>query len=126
PRARGRSARERRTGHQRLLLRYAHGARFRALGGGLAMTTTTMPDRPTFASLLEAAVSQPGTIARAYSAFHSFSLGNQLLAAMQCAERGLPLAPLASFQPWKHKRPHPNPADPPPWPSIPPPSPPPA
>ena len=66
------------------------------------MTTTervsTMPDRPTFAALLEAAVSQPGTIARAYSAFHSFSLGNQLLAAMQCAERGLPLGPLASFQ----------------------------
>jgi hypothetical protein len=55
-------------------------------------------NRPTFASLLEAAVSQPGVIARAYSAFHTFSLGNQLLAAMQCAERGLPLGPLASFQ----------------------------
>src|SRR5262249_9423620 len=106
PRARGRSARERRTGHQRLLLRYAHGARFRALGGGLAMTTTTMPDRPTFASLLKAAVSQPGAIARAYSAFHSFSVGNQLLAAMQCAERGLPLGPLASFQAWKGKGRH--------------------
>jgi hypothetical protein len=70
------------------------------------MTTTTMPDRPTFASLLEAAVNQPGVIARAYSAFHSFSLGNQLLAAMQCAERGLPLGPLASFQAWKQKGRH--------------------
>ena len=67
---------------------------------------STMPDRPTFAALLEAAVSQPGTIARAYSAFHSFSLGNQLLAAMQCAERGLPLGPLASFQAWKQKGRH--------------------
>jgi hypothetical protein len=70
------------------------------------MTTTTMPDRPTFASLLEAAVSQPGVIARAYSAFHGFSLGNQILAAMQCAERGLPLGPLASFQAWKGKGRH--------------------
>jgi len=60
---------------------------------------STMPDRPTFAALLEAAVSQPGTIARAYSAFHSFSLGNQLRAAMQCAERGLPRAR------WRHSRP---------------------
>ncbi len=62
--------------------------------------------RQTFASLLEAAVSQPGVIARAYSAFHSFSLGNQLLAAMQCAERGLALGPLASFQAWKQKGRH--------------------
>jgi hypothetical protein len=67
---------------------------------------TEMPARPTFAALLEAAVSQPGTIARAYSAFHSFSLGNQLLAAMQCAERGLTLGPLASFQTWKGKGRH--------------------
>jgi hypothetical protein len=67
------------------------------------MTTTTMLDRPTFASLLEAAVSQPGVIAAAYSAFHGFSLGNQILAAMQCAERRLALGPLASFQAWKQK-----------------------
>jgi len=66
----------------------------------------TMPDRPTFAALLERAVSEPGAIARAYCAFHSFSLGNQLLAAMQCAERGLPLGPLASFQAWKGKGRH--------------------
>src|SRR2546425_796556 len=62
--------------------------------------------RPTFAALLETAVSQPGTIARAYSAFHAFSLGNQMLAAMQCAERSLPLGPLASYQTWKGKGRH--------------------
>src|SRR5438046_859303 len=45
--------------------------------------------RPTFAALLESAVTQPGSIARAYSAFHGFSLGNQLLAAQQCGERAL-------------------------------------
>jgi len=62
--------------------------------------------RPTFAALLETAVSQPGTMAKAYSAFHNFSIGNQLLAAMQCAERGLPLGPLASYQTWKGKGRH--------------------
>lgn len=66
----------------------------------------TRLDRPTFAALLERAVSEPGMIARAYSAFHAFSVGNQLLAAMQCAERGLPLGPLASFQAWKGKGRH--------------------
>lgn len=66
---------------------------------------TALP-RPTFAALLESAVTMPGMISRAYSAFHSFSLGNQLLAAMQCAERRLPLGPLASFQAWKQKGRH--------------------
>jgi hypothetical protein len=61
---------------------------------------------PTFAVLLESAVTQPGSIARAYSAFHGFSLGNQLLAAMQCGERGLSLGPLASFQTWKQQGRH--------------------
>jgi uncharacterized protein DUF955 len=64
------------------------------------------PNRPTFAALLESAVTQPGIIARAYSAFHGFSLGNQLLAAQQCGERGLPLGPLASYQTWKGKGRH--------------------
>src|SRR2546428_7780454 len=63
-------------------------------------------NRPTFAALLESAVREPGTIARAYFAFHSFSLGNQLLAAMQCGERGLTLGPLATFPGWKAKSRH--------------------
>jgi hypothetical protein len=67
--------------------------------------STALP-RPTFAALLESAVTTPGVISRAYSAFHSFSVGNQLLAAMQCAERRLPLGPLASFQAWKQKGRH--------------------
>jgi len=60
-------------------------------------------EHPTFSALLESAVNEPGTLARAYSAFHSFSIGNQLLAAIQCAERGLALGPLASFNAWKQK-----------------------
>jgi hypothetical protein len=67
----------------------------------MAETERSISNRPTFAALLESAVKEPGSIARAYSAFHGFSLGNQLLAGMQCAERRLPLGPLASYQAWK-------------------------
>src|SRR5437867_6518772 len=59
-----------------------------------------------FADLLRRAVTEPGMISAAYSAFHGFSLGNQLLAAVQCAERGLPLGPLATFPGWKSKGRH--------------------
>ena len=52
---------------------------------GAAPAAPTYSDRPTFAALLERAVSEPGKIAEAYSAFHGYSLGNQLLAAFQCA-----------------------------------------
>ena len=67
----------------------------------MAEAERSISNRPTFAALLESAVTQPGSIARAYSAFHGFSLGNQLLAAMQCAERRLALGPLASYHAWK-------------------------
>lgn len=59
-----------------------------------------------WADLLRRAVTEPGMIAQAYSAFHGFSLGNQLLAAVQCAERSLPLGPLATFPGWKAKGRH--------------------
>ena len=60
--------------------------------------TTTQPD---FATLLEQATMQPGTISAAYTAFHGYSLGNQLLAMFQCHARGIPLGPIASFNRWK-------------------------
>ena len=41
---------------------------------------TTQLTRPVFAELLQKAVTEPGTISQAYRQFHSFSLGNQLLA----------------------------------------------
>jgi hypothetical protein len=40
-------------------------------------TTTTAPS---FSDLLKSAVTEPGTISAAYTAFHNYSLGNQLLA----------------------------------------------
>jgi antirestriction protein ArdC len=54
-----------------------------------------------WAALLDEAVKKPGFIHEAYTRFHNFSLGNQLLALYQCAERGLQPAPLASYRKWK-------------------------
>ncbi len=56
-----------------------------------------------FADLLREVVSRPGIISEAYRAFHTYSLGNQILAATQLMERDLPIAPIASFNTWKSK-----------------------
>ena len=56
---------------------------------------------PTFAGLLRTAVAEPGTLSSAYQQFHSYSLGNQLLAMFQCKERGLRPGPMATFPKWK-------------------------
>ena len=58
---------------------------------------------PQFADLLNRALTEPGVISRAYTAFHGYSIGNQLLALMQCAERGIPPGPIATFMGWKDK-----------------------
>src|SRR6266487_1700708 len=59
-----------------------------------------------FASLLDSAVRDPGIISRAYYAFHGYSLGNQILALVQCAERGITPGPIATFMGWKEKGRH--------------------
>jgi hypothetical protein len=41
----------------------------------------------TFADLLRSAVTESGTISSNYQQFHSYSLGNQLLAWSQCQQR---------------------------------------
>ena len=56
---------------------------------------------PTFADLLRQAVTEPGIISSAYRQFHSYSIGNQLLALVQCQTRGLHPGPIATFQRWK-------------------------
>ncbi len=61
-----------------------------------------MSQTPTsFAALLESALNEPGTISAAYSAFHNYSFGNQLLAMSQCMAREIPLGPIATFPKWK-------------------------
>ena len=51
--------------------------------------------------MLEEAVTKPGTLHEAYSRFWNYSLGNQILALMQCRERGIEPGPLAGFRRWK-------------------------
>ncbi|HYT76454.1 MAG TPA: ArdC-like ssDNA-binding domain-containing protein [Vicinamibacterales bacterium] len=58
---------------------------------------------PQFAELLSRALTEPGVVSRAYSAFHGYSLGNQILAFVQCADRGIPPGPIATFLGWKEK-----------------------
>src|ERR1700745_3197015 len=57
----------------------------------------------TFAELLQQAVTEPGIISRAYSAFHGYSIGNRILALFQCAQRGIQPGPIATFMGWKDK-----------------------
>ena len=52
-----------------------------------------MTPAPQFADLLARAVTEPGIVSRAYSAFHGYSIGNQILALVQCADRGIPTGP---------------------------------
>lgn len=54
-----------------------------------------------FRQMLEEAVNKPGVLMQAYSLFHNYSLGNQLLAVMQASSRSIPLGPIASFNRWK-------------------------
>src|SRR5437867_13388797 len=53
--------------------------------------------------LLHRAVTEPGVISKAYTAFYGYSFGNQLLAYCQCMQRGIPLGPIATFPGWKVK-----------------------
>jgi antirestriction protein ArdC len=54
-----------------------------------------------WAKLLQDAVQEPGKVMEAYERFWPYSVGNQILAAVQCGQRGLELGPLNTFQGWK-------------------------
>ena len=59
-----------------------------------------------FTTLLQEAVNKPGTIMKAYSAFHNYSLGNQLLALVQCQLRGIEPGPINTFPKWQDLKRH--------------------
>ena len=67
------------------------------------MATNSLPkDRSVdFRQLLHEAVTKPGTVMKAYSLFWHYSLGIQILALMQAAERGLTVGPIASYNKWR-------------------------
>lgn len=54
-----------------------------------------------WAELLARAVNEPGIMMKAYSNFHSYSLGNCILAFCQAAERELEFGPIATYKRWK-------------------------
>ncbi|HXQ71637.1 MAG TPA: ArdC-like ssDNA-binding domain-containing protein [Pyrinomonadaceae bacterium] len=56
---------------------------------------------PKWSSLLVEAVNKPGLIMDAYSAFHNYSIGNQILALVQCRLRGLEPGPINTFPGWQ-------------------------
>lgn len=58
-------------------------------------------DIPKWSALLVEAVNKPGLIMQAYSAFHHYSVGNQLLALVQCHMRGLEPGPINTFPGWQ-------------------------
>ena len=58
-------------------------------------------DIPKWSALLVEAVNKSGLIMKAYSNFHSYSLGNQLLALVQCQMRGLQPGPINTFPKWR-------------------------
>jgi len=59
------------------------------------------PAIPKWSALLIEAVTKPGLIMKAYSAFHAYSIGNQILALVQCQMRGLQPGPINTFPKWK-------------------------
>jgi N-terminal domain of anti-restriction factor ArdC len=62
---------------------------------------TRSVDIPKWSALLVEAVNKPGLIMDAYSAFHHYSIGNQILALVQCQLRGLEPGPTNTFPGWQ-------------------------
>jgi hypothetical protein len=60
-----------------------------------------LPAIPKWSALLIEAVTKPGLIMKAYSVFHQYSVGNQILALVQCQMRGLQPGPINTFPKWK-------------------------
>jgi hypothetical protein len=58
-------------------------------------------DIPRWSALLVEAVNKPGLIMQAYSAFHNYSIGNQILALVQCQLRRLEPGPINTFPGWQ-------------------------
>lgn len=54
-----------------------------------------------FSTLLETVATEPGKLEQAFTRFHNYSLGNQLLALFECAARGIEPGPLATYPTWQ-------------------------
>jgi len=54
-----------------------------------------------WSDLLQAAVTEPGLILKAYSAFWGYSLGNRIAAMFQCGQRGIQPGPINTYPGWQ-------------------------
>jgi antirestriction protein ArdC len=59
------------------------------------------PSVAAFADLLRSAVTDPGIVSSAYRQFHTYSIGNQLLAWSQCLARAIQPGPMATYPRWR-------------------------
>src|SRR5690349_18903177 len=55
-----------------------------------------------WSDILKSAITEPGLILKAYTAFHGYSIGNQIAAVMQCKMRGIEPSPINTYQGWKN------------------------
>lgn len=62
--------------------------------------SATTTNQPSWAELLREAVTKPGRLLEAYSYFHHYSVGNQILALSQCYERGIEPGPISTYPGW--------------------------
>src|SRR5438552_10901715 len=62
---------------------------------------TQTTDIPKWSALLVEAVNKPGLIMDAYSAFWNYSVGNQIVALVQCQLRGIQPGPINTFPKWQ-------------------------
>jgi len=67
---------------------------------GRQRRTSAASEAPSWADLLREAVKKPGRILAAYTAFHEYSVGNQLSAYSQCVARVLTVGPLGTYRQW--------------------------
>ena len=60
-------------------------------------------DSTKWTELLAEAVSKPGVISKAYRSFYGYSIGNQMIALLQCQMRKLEPGPISTYPGWKAK-----------------------
>ena len=51
--------------------------------------------------ILIEAINKPGLISKAYTTFHEYSIGNQILAMVQCLVRGILPSPISTYRGWQ-------------------------
>lgn len=68
------------------------------------MAPSTLPHThqpPSWQALLSEALTKPGIVSEAYSRFHNYSVGNQILALVQCWHRAIQPGPISTYPGWQ-------------------------